>query len=384
MNSKSFETLFCMDKKGKSKQWQISVSDMGTYSEITTTYGGVNYRKIETTSQVTQGKNLNKSNSTTHFEQAIKEAQSRWTKKKDIEGYQTKSVFGSIDPDTIKLPMLAQDFKKHESKVKFPCYVQPKLDGYRMLFNSTTKSMTSRQGKPFDVMKNAHMYSELIKLNDNIIFDGELYIHGGTFEHLGLLRKKKLTKGDLQKLNEIEYHVYDIIDEKLNFKQRSEKLKGLLDNTTKIKFVQTIEIDNVDQINEHHTNFTKDGYEGTIIRNSEGKYKCKFRSTDLLKYKDFEDSEYPIVDFTFEIDTTGKSENLVVWVCKANQNTFKVRPKGTKEERKELYKRCQKNFEEFKGRNLWVSYFELTDRGVPRFPSTSRNTYSEYIRDIIQ
>lgn len=58
-------------------------------------------------------------------------------------------------------------------------------------------------------------------------------------------------------------------------------------------------------------------------------------------------------------------------------------PQGTKEERKELYKKCVENFDQFKGRNLWVKFFCRTADGNLRFPSTMRSTYTEYIRDEI-
>ena len=74
MDTKTFEVLFTNDKRGKPKQWSISVVNNGAYSNILTRYGGVNYRKIESTLQISQGKNLGKNNATTHFEQAVKDA----------------------------------------------------------------------------------------------------------------------------------------------------------------------------------------------------------------------------------------------------------------------------------------------------------------------
>ena len=44
---------------------------------------------------------------------------------------------------------------------------------------------------------------------------------------------------------------------------------------------------------------------------------------------------------------------------------------------------CIENFDQFKGRNLWTKFFEFTNDGSLRFPSTMRNTYTEYIRDEI-
>jgi hypothetical protein len=56
------------------------------------------------------------------------------------------------------------------------------------------------------------------------------------------------------------------------------------------------------------------------------------------------------------------------------------RPKGTREERKELYKRGS----QFIGRKLQVKYFELTEAGIPRFPTTKSESYTTYIRDTIE
>ena len=111
-----------------------------------------------------------------------------------------------------------------------------------------------------------------------------------------------------------------------------------------------------------------------IIRNKHSLYKIKQRSSDLLKYKDFEDAEFEIINYTIEKDTSGYDSNLVVWVVAVpikivlddhtselkedeielkDEKGFikcKVRPMGTKEERKELYKKCVENFDQFKGR----------------------------------
>jgi hypothetical protein len=97
--------------------------------------------------------------------------------------------------------------------------------------------------------------------------------------------------------------------------------------------------------------------------------KPKFRSYDLLKYKNFDDDEFEIAGITSEIDTSGNNENLIVWICKNKDNkTFNVQSKGTKKERQELFK-IGKNFIGYK---LWVQYFGFTNDGIPRFPKSMR------------
>ena len=66
-----------------------------------------------------------------------------------------------------------------------------------------------------------------------------------------------------------------------------------------------------------------------------------------------------------------------------NGDEFNVRPGGTKIERQKIYSDCLDNFK-YKGKRLYVKYFELTDRGIPRFPTTKTTCVETYIRDIIE
>lgn len=379
-----FESLTGVDTKGKTKTWEIHVINCGDYSEIKVKYGYD--KKIETITRVSEGKNRGKKNETTHFQQAVSEAQSKWNKKRDHEGYvtttssTTDSTSSSKTSATI-FPMLAHDYFKHQSKVKFPAFVQSKLDGYRFVYHDG--KCTSRQGTSFDILKETELYKELQKIKNDIILDGELYLHNGTFEHLGILRKKKLSGDDLEKLNQIEYHVYDIIMEGVPFERRLEELKKIKFGS-KIKLVETFKVTSETELKEYHQKFILDNYEGTMIRNANGLYKCKSRSTDLLKYKDFQDTEYNIIDYTVEKDTSGEDDNLIVWVCENEKGDhFNVRPQGTREERKMIYQQCVENFSQFRGKKLWTKFFELTDRGVPRFPTTKTNSYVSYIRNVL-
>jgi ATP-dependent DNA ligase len=392
-----FDILYGKSADNKTKLWKISVERYTDYSEIVTLYGY--NRKIETRRRVSSGKNLNKANATTHFQQAVLEATSKWTKKKDIEKYSTikPNETGTLNIDKLNIndttndicfPMLAQDFSKHKKKVIYPCFVQKKLDGFRMIYNTTTKQITTRQGKEYSIIKESgKLYEELNSLPEGLILDGELYTDKVNFETLGVLRKtKNLTKEELANLQKIEYHIYDIIDTKLIFEERNKKIKELLYPTKyeKLIYVSTFLIKNEEEIKNYHLRFLQEGFEGTMLRNKDSLYKIKYRSSDLLKYKDFQDAEFKIIDYTLEKDTSGADENLIVWIIKINDNIeCKVRPKGTKEERKELYKKCVENFDQFKGSNLWTKFFSRTADGSLRFPSTMRNTFTEYIRDEI-
>jgi len=418
-----FEPLFGKDIKGKIKTWDLKVERYANYSEIVTMYG---YKRlIETRRQINVGKNLGKKNQTNHYTQALAEAKSKWTKKRDIEKFYTESELDKImenvdlnksEKQTNPLPMLAHDFKKHKNKVIYPCMIQPKLDGFRCIYNTTTGQISTRQGKEYSIVKESgKLYEELQKLPKGLILDGELYTNKLNFEVLGVLRKtKNLTKKDLDNLQQIEYHIYDIINTELTFEQRNKKIQELLNRRKgaeplyeKLVYVDTYQVDNEEQIKEYHTKFLEGGFEGTMVRNKNSLYKIKQRSSDLLKYKDFEDAEFEIIDYTIEKDTSGDDSNLVVWVVsvpikivldghtselKEDEIELKdgkgfikcrVRPMGTKEERKELYKKCVENFDQFKGRKLWTKFFEYTRDGNLRFPTSKTDSYESYIRDEI-
>jgi ATP-dependent DNA ligase len=400
LNKYEFDELYGKSKDNKIKSWKIWVERYDNYSDIVINYGYT--RKIESRRRITNGKNLKKLNATNHYQQAISEAFSKWTKKKEIENYyqiteenktenvkQLNSVSANIkDLMKIYYPMLAQEFNKYKKKVSYPCYIQPKLDGYRMVYNTTSNSITTRQGKNFNIIQDTEiLFKELCSLPSGYILDGELYVHNDevSFETLGVLRKKKaLSNTDKLNLNKIEYHVYDIIDSSRDYKSRKDLLDSLLNKYSfkMIKNVITYKVESEDEINNYHNKFVnEDGYEGTMIRTHNGIYKEKYRSYDLLKLKDFMDDEFEIINYTFEKDTSGADENLIIWVIKVNNMECKVRPKGSKEERKELYKQCDKNFLKFKGRKLWTKFFEYTLDGNLRFPTTKTNSSLTYIRD---
>lgn len=350
-NVKEFPILY---KKGR--QWKIKVID----NMIETEYG---QKKMTKTKTIVSGKNKGKKNETTDYEQAVKEAEKKWNSKKE-EGYsenneQQKCVTeNNINIDEKESVMLAKIFE--EKKITFPCYVQPKLDGYRMFWKD--EKMYSRTGKEFNNLNK--LKEELKKINYKL--DGELYVHGMLFESYGILRKQKITKKDEEILNKIEYHVYDIIDNTKIFEERNNILKELKNKltTNMIKIVPTYICNNVDEIYKYHNEFIENGYEGTIVRlNKFYEYK---RTNNLMKLKDFQDDEFEIVDYTFEKKDV-KGEKLVIWVCKTKEGKlFNVRQSGDEATRIEYYK----NGDKYKGRNLCVKFFGFTNDNIPRFPVT--------------
>ena len=259
--------------------------------------------------------------------------------------------------------MLAQFFEHKKKDIKYPCYVQPKLDGIRCI--AVGNELYSRNGYPFITMK--HIKEELKNNTDNLILDGELYAKGVKFQKLSaLLQTINTTKDDEENLLKVYYNVFDYIDKNATMDERYERLTKFFENNKSMKYIKQVlteECDSENNIFEYLEKYTKAGYEGVIIRNKEGKYEENHRSKNLQKLKKFKDDEFEIVDYT--TGNYGKEQGCVVWICKAkNGKYFNARPLGSFEQRKVWYEHGKK----YIGKMLTVKYQELTNEGIPRFP----------------
>ena len=208
-----------------------------------------------------------------------------------------------------------------------------------------------------------------------VVLDGELYTTEIPFEELaGLIKTKKLTPQDMEKLCVIEYHIYDIIDETLPYHARHDSIKKMFATVAAstassphklppyICLVETIEAKIQAEFKAEFSRFIEEGYEGIMLRNKIGMYRCNYRSHDLQKYKEFQEDEFLIVGF---MEGDGRDKGTVIWVCETKEEkTFRVRPRGTIENRKKLFQMGEK----YVGKMLTVIYQELTEEGKPRFP----------------
>jgi DNA ligase-1 len=357
-----FETLYNIDKKGAIRLWKINVVGSTIYTES----GLVDGEKVKTVEEIKVGKNIGRKNETTPHQQANLEAASKWKKKSD-KGYST-----NVDGGAGKVnynPMLAHEYKKHQKKVKFPCYVQPKLDGYRMVYDGVNDRLLSRTGKPYDILVGTGLHKELQKYKNHIL-DGELYVHSDdfAFELYGVLRKKKLSGDDAKILDKVLYNIYDMISPE-KYSVRLTALTKLIKKSKYISLVQTDKCDDFSCIQKSQTDFISKGYEGLMVRNADGLY-IHNRSTSLLKFKIFDDAEFVVVGYEKENDTKGDGATPVIWICitMPEGKKFKVASKGTREERSELYRNGQK----YIGKMLSVQFFGLSQDKIPRFPKTLR------------
>jgi DNA ligase-1 len=367
---KNLPTLYKKGAAGELLQWSIRVE--GT--TIVTVWGRIGGAMQTTRDTIKEGKNLGKNNATSPEEQAQAEALSKWEKQLKAKGYvqsladaevgkRDARVLGGIDV------MLAHRYDQHGHKIVWPAFAQPKLDGHRCIamVESGKASLWTRTRKPITGVP--HIIADLETLIEgNAIFDGELYCHEyrENFEELtSFIRQEEPKEGH----EVVQYHIYDLPWINGDFQDRFETLKEFFDSVTpefRIKLVETIQVQDEDDLMTAFERFLKQGFEGAMVRNTKGPYVGK-RSYDLLKVKEFVDNEFLCVGVN---EGKGKLAGHAIFVCETEHgNQFTVKMIGELEELKKYVKSPKLAI----GRMLTVKYQGLTKaNGVPRFPVAVR------------
>lgn len=357
--------LYARTSTGVIKTWQIGVTkeEDGT-AIIWTTHGQLDGKKQLTPKPVKIGKNIGKKNETTPYDQAVKDAYSKYKKQLDKK-YITEIPDGTNESE-IYLPMLALKLK---DQVRLPCMVQCKLNGVRSLNKKMTSNLvniTSRKFKSYNLTM-AHLQAPILEMLDiSQIFDGELYFYGWTFQQI-LRRVKKLRPDS----NQVQLWVYDMADDTMISEDRNALYNSLIpDNHPNIIKVPTQIAYTMADIERFHAQNVGLGFEGTIIRNMGEKYKFDYRSPNLLKKKDFIDEEFIIVGREAEViaeeepDGSITEYNAVVFVFEVNDGsgrTFKARPRGSRAQRVKWYN----DIENIKGQPMTVRFLEYSEDMIP-------------------
>ena len=349
---KTVKTLYKMTNTGKIQSWSISVctDSRGIYYEVT--HGQLDGKKQTSKTYISSGKNIGKANETTVLEQCELEALSLWTKKRDRGGYTVE-----IPKNKPMMPMLAKNYTKDGKHIKFPCYIQGKLDGIRCLVKVRDGKIeiVSRKNKKFRSLR--HLESSFSEILENCILDGELYSDELTFQEIASAVKRD-EPNDLSE--KIKVVFYDMISDR-DYEKRFEVLKLIVANLDYADVVPYDICSRSGNVDKYLERYIDKGYEGVMLRNLSGPYKINGRSKDLQKYKKFIDDEFLLVDI---VEGTGKFAGMGVFLCEGPNGRFKATPKIDEKGKRELFQ----NKDKYIGGKVTIRYFELTDGGLPRFP----------------
>ncbi len=383
-----FPKLYKLTSSKKIQEWEIFTEG----NKIIIIQGQIDGKKQRYEQTIKEGKNIGRANETTPEQQARLEAKSKWEHKHN------KDYHLSVEECNQKvklanaggyLPMLAKPFQNNaERHLKYPCYVQPKLDGLRCIATKDKKGVQLwfRSGKEITTM--GHIVDDLdLIMREGDIFDGELYIHGEDFNNFtGAIRaNKNLNPKIAEKIN---YHIYDFpringYTEEYTYKRRLQEFRfyysPFILNKFRISFVLTALIIDFDEAMVDYENFIKSGFEGIMFRNTDMPYEQK-RSYNLLKYKEFLEEEFIII--SIEEGKGILAGHVGAFICRIEPNrvlkdiggkTYKfgneqgiIRAKmeGTFKVLKYLFEHP----EECLGKPLTIKYQNLSKDGIPRFP----------------
>jgi DNA ligase-1 len=359
---KKFPILYKYTSKGQVQQWQIIVDGDSFY----TIEGIKNGKLTQSLPTYCIGKNVGKKNETSAEEQAEKQAAAKHKKKMD-------SSYNEVltDQSNYFEPMLAEKFEDRKDLLfTVRTFIQPKLDGLRC--DNEGGFLTSRNGKPF--VSCPHLVQKDTRL------DGELYNHlfKNDFNKIvSLCRKTKPTKEDIKDAsNMVEFWAYDFPDHEGVFSERYKSLTAWikLNPNKKIKLVPTYEVFSLEDIEEYHAKFMDEGYEGSIIRLDLGNYENK-RSKQLLKYKDWIDSEFEIVGYEEgEGGRTGTIGKFVVKHDKIAGKTFSSNVLGNHEYLRKVWKER----DSYIGKTCTIKHGKRTPDDIPRWPYVTKIAREDY------
>ena len=325
------ERLIHKDKLNRTRYTDFKVEDLKNGTADIVRISGIvgNDKFIESRTNVKTG-----------YEKALKRAQTMWNN----ENAKCSQV----------LPMLANKWEDRQKHISEPFYVQPKLDGVRLLVSKD--GGISRTGK---IIPGTEILGKGLEPGQYV--DGEAFDPNLNFEELTSTFKTDPLK--------LKFHVFDFFDlraealarDKMTFEQRWEYVKDSIYNPH-YEYVKTTLVKSKKDIPLMHQKHVEEGHEGTMIRDRFSVYEVGQRSNYLLKHKDFQTEEYEI---TGAKTGHGRDADAVVWVCKTQDGQqFNVRPEGTIIQREEDYK----NHEKYIGKMLTVRFQNLTSLGIPRFP----------------
>ena len=238
-------------------------------------------------------------------------------------------------------PMLAKKYTGQEPK---NYWLSEKLDGVRAIWNGF--DFVSRNGNIFAA---PDWYKQQMPAHG---LDGELSLGRGQFD-----KTSGMVRSHNSNWNGLVYYIFDMPENLNLFEDRQASLNTLL-LPSHCQIVKQIPCQGRKHLNEFKADIIDNGGEGVMLRKRLSPYEQK-RSSFLLKDKAHQSTEATVIGYT---DGEGKNNGLVgALVCKLdNGHTFKVGTGLT-----DAIRANPPKLDEV----ITINYFEITKKGVPRFPS---------------
>jgi hypothetical protein len=275
-------------------------------------------------------------------------------------------------------PLLAHVYEPH--RVTYPCYVQPKLNGIRALYQNGR--FQSRDQIPFPVGLLAHLSSPLQNVfGPDTILDGELYVHGWPLQRINAA-VTPVRRHPTEDTVKVEYHVFDVVDFGKSFHDRvylsalTKLMSGPIGPINLVNCELALSLRDADEL---YAEFVASGYEGMMYRLGDCPYtlpnqewvrgwRANPRSKNfsdknnrcwhLLKRKSWTDDEFEFLSLNETAGELGE-RGFQMWVKARNGSPFKV-SSGLSQSELDSYLETPPV-----GRQIKIKYLVLSDKGIP-------------------
>jgi ATP-dependent DNA ligase len=272
-------------------------------------------------------------------------------------------------------PMLAKDYNKCQNSVLDKrMYCSRKLNGVRcmMKWGGNNVVTVSRGGKNYDnaCQQLTPQLSEYLRSHPDVILDGELYHHGHYLQELSGIARKETWD---ERCEILEYWIYDIADDKMEFVDRLGILNELRVETfkdlQKIKVLEHYPTECWDDVKRLHDKWVGEGYEGAVARKPNKPYEFGKRSSTMIKIKAYQDAEFTIIDYR-----DGLRDEDFCFICETEDGkAFAAKPIGDRELKAEY----MNNIDNIIGKKGTIKYFEISREGIPMQPIFQSVRYEE-------
>jgi ATP-dependent DNA ligase len=293
--------------------------------------------------------------------------------QKALPKYNT-SAAGHIKP-MLSQPVTRTLKGKVESywhKVTYPVALEPKLDGVRCLTKKNEVEEVgmfpdyvtsySREAMSYDFAtdKIRRRLEPMFRQYPELILDGELYKHELPQGKISGAMRSKGGGENTAIFNIMEYHVYDIIDTDLPFKERRKFLEKLIKEfPSSFTLNPLVVVENRQELDEYEEIWVGEKYEGIMAKALDGLYRPNVRSYDSIKIKRFQDAEFEISGWV--LGERGVQDLVLTFVHPEGREDFKAVATGTVSEKQQLLNRLPFLI----GKVATIKFKDYTEYGTP-------------------
>ena len=382
--------LISRDSKGKIRVVEISYQWEDDYNGFvirrkTYQYGGKAIDHPEIVITKGKAKRTVTEQARLEYNSHLKKYQDKGYKllEKDINTYSLEDLNKILpefttDANGFQKHMLAKQADKvAASAFEKEWYASRKIDGTRCSFyyKDGVIKTASRGGGDYDPACQHFITNEkLITFFENhpdYILDGELYKHGKSLQQIsGAARLEK----NAYDCDWLEYYIYDVMIPNMPFKDRLEILEKIQEELglgfdpehiwnegdLQMQMVPHVKISGWLNIKSLHDKYVSEGWEGVVIRDPSKNYKFGGRGSEMIKIKNYIDSEFLVTGISEGL----RDEDLCFTCVTEDGKEFKAKPTGSRE----LKQAYRNNLDQIIGKMATVKFFYYSDDGTPLQP----------------